>query len=69
MLEAGAGSQAATLVTMRSAYDNAEVSTAELTADISRLRQSEVTSSVIETSGGNLRGRDGGSGRGGENHA
>ena len=69
VLEAGAGSQAATLVTMRSAYDNAEASTAELTADISRLRQSEVTSSVIETSGGNLRGRDGGSGRGGENHA
>ena len=69
VLEAGAGSQAATLVTMRSAYDNAEVTTAELTADISRLRQSEVTSSVIETSGGNLRGRDGGSGRGGENHA
>ncbi|MCR4906945.1 MAG: F0F1 ATP synthase subunit gamma [Clostridiales bacterium] len=57
VLEAGAGSQAATLVTMRAAYDNAETSSAELSADISRLRQSEVTSSVIETSGGNLRGR------------
>ncbi|MBO6052441.1 MAG: F0F1 ATP synthase subunit gamma [Clostridia bacterium] len=57
VLEAGAGSQAATLVTMRSAYDNAETSAAELSADISRLRQSEVTSSVIETSGGSLRGR------------
>lgn len=57
VLEAGAGSQAATLVTMRAAYDNAETSSAELSADISRMRQSEVTSSVIETSGGNLRGR------------
>ena len=57
VLEAGVGNQAATLVTMRSAYDNAETSSAELSADISRLRQSEVTSSVIETSGGSLRGR------------
>ena len=51
--EAGAGHQAATLATMRSAYDNAEETAAALTADISHKRQSEVTSSVIETAGGN----------------
>ena len=42
---------------MRTACDNAEKQTAELSAEYSRRRQSEVTSSVIETSGGNLRGR------------
>lgn len=52
ILEAGAGAQAATLMAMRSAYDNAEQSSAELESAISRKRQSEVTSSVIETSGG-----------------
>ena len=55
VLEAGAGHQAATLTTMRSACDNAEETAAVLTADISHKRQSEVTSSVIETSGGNVR--------------
>lgn len=55
VLEAGAGHQAATLITMRSACDNAEETAAALTADISHKRQSEVTSSVIETSGGNAR--------------
>lgn len=55
VLEASAGHQAATLTTMRSACDNAEETAAALTADISHKRQSEVTSSVIETSGGNAR--------------
>ena len=55
VLEAGAGHQAATLTTMRSACDNAEETAAALMADISHKRQSEVTSSVIETSGGNAR--------------
>ena len=55
MLEAAAGSQAATLVAMRAAYDNAEESSAGLEADIAHQRQSEVTASVIETSGGNAR--------------
>ena len=52
-VEAGGGVQAATMMAMRSAYDNAEESAAELEAAISRKRQSEVTASVIETSGGN----------------
>jgi len=55
VFEATAGHQAATLTTMRSACDNAEETAAALTADISHKRQSEVTSSVIETSGGNAR--------------
>lgn len=53
ILETGVGVQAATMMAMRSAYDNAEESAAELEAAISRKRQSEVTASVIETSGGN----------------
>ncbi len=53
LLEAAVGSQAATLVAMRSACDNAEQSAAELEAAFSHKRQSEVTASVIETSGGN----------------
>ena len=52
VLEAGAGNQAATLIAMRSAFDNAEASAATLESAISRQRQSEVTSSVIETAGG-----------------
>ena len=55
VLEAAAGSQAATLVAMRSAFDNAEQTSATLAADIAHQRQSEVTSGVIETSGGNAR--------------
>ncbi len=54
LLESAAGHQAATLVAMRSAFDNAEKSAAALEAEISRQRQSQVTSSVIETSGGSL---------------
>lgn len=52
VLDACAGAQAATLMAMRSAYDNAEQSAAALETVISRKRQSEVTASVIETSGG-----------------
>lgn len=52
MLEAGAGNQAATLIAMRSAFDNAEESAAALESAISRKRQSDVTSSVIETASG-----------------
>ena len=53
VLEAAAGAQAATLVAMRTAYDNADESAAGLEADISHRRQSEITSGVIETAGGN----------------
>lgn len=49
VLEAAAGAQAATLVAMRSAYDNAQESIADLETEISRKRQSEVTAGVLET--------------------
>ena len=52
LLEAAAGAQAATLIAMRSANDNAAESIARLEIDISRKRQAEVTSSVIETASG-----------------
>lgn len=54
VLDACAGAQAATLMAMRSAYDNAEQSAAALETIISRKRQAEVTASVIETSGGSF---------------
>lgn len=54
VLDACAGAQASTLMAMRSAYDNAEQSAAALETIISRKRQSEVTASVIETSGGSF---------------
>ena len=50
ILEAAAGAQAATLVAMRSAYDNAQESILALETEISRRRQSDITASVIETS-------------------
>ena len=53
-LENAAGAQAATLVAMRSACDNAEASAAKLEITINRRRQAEVTASVIETAAGNL---------------
>lgn len=53
-LESAAGAQAATLVAMRSACDNAEASAAKLEITINRRRQAEVTASVIETAAGNL---------------
>ena len=54
ILESCAGYQASALIAMRSAYDNAEASSAALESAISRRRQSDVTASVIETSGGNM---------------
>ena len=53
-LENAAGAQAATLVAMRSACDNAEASAAKLEITINRRRQADVTASVIETAAGNL---------------
>lgn len=49
ILESATGAQAATLMAMREASDNAKESIAALELEISRKRQSEVTSSVIET--------------------
>lgn len=49
VLECAAGAQAATMIAMREACDNAEKSGAALELEISRKRQSEVTASVIET--------------------
>ena len=62
VLEAAAGCQAATLTAMRTACDNARESAAELETEISRKRQSEVTSGVLETSGSGARRGDGGRG-------
>ena len=53
-LENSAGAQAATIMAMRSASDNAEESAAELEITINRRRQAEVTSSVIETASGSI---------------
>ena len=50
VLEAAAGAQAATMMAMRSAYDNAEETSARLELELNRRRQSEVTAGVIETS-------------------
>ncbi len=49
LLEAATGAQAATLMAMREASDNANDTSAAIELEISRKRQSEVTSSVIET--------------------
>ena len=46
------GAQAATVVAMKNACDNAEESAAKLEIEINRIRQAEVTNSVIETSSG-----------------
>ena len=50
MLSHSAGIQAATTIAMRSACDNAEKSLEKLETLINRIRQAEVTNSVIETS-------------------
>ena len=50
MLGHSAGIQAATSIAMRSACDNAEKSLSKLDILINRIRQAEVTNSVIETS-------------------
>ena len=50
LLSHNAGAQAATTIAMRSACDNAEKSLEKLETLINRIRQAEVTNSVIETS-------------------
>ncbi len=50
LLECAAGAQAATLMAMRSAFDNSQTTAAELETRINRIRQSEVTADVIEIS-------------------
>ncbi len=50
LLETALGAQAATLMTMRSAYDTATEYRAQLESQINRERQSAVTADVIETS-------------------
>ena len=50
MLETALGAQAATLTTMRSAYDTACEYSAQLETQINRMRQSQVTADVIENS-------------------
>lgn len=50
ILETALGAQAATLTTMRSAYDTACQYSEQLEAEINRKRQSQVTADVIETS-------------------
>lgn len=52
VLETALGAQAATLMTMRVAYDAATEYSAQLEGQISRKRQSAVTADVIETSSG-----------------
>ena len=52
-LENATGAEAATLMAMRSAYDNAKESALKLETAINRQRQAEVTSSVIETAADN----------------
>ncbi len=49
VLETALGAQAATLMTMRSAYDTATELVSELEGQINRKRQSQVTADVIET--------------------
>ena len=54
LLENASGAQAATLMAMRSACDNAAETAAKLETTINRQRQAQVTASVIETASGNL---------------
>ena len=51
VLETATGAQAATLMTMRSAYDTATEYCEQLEGEINRKRQSSVTADVLETSG------------------
>lgn len=53
-LEHAAGAQAATLMAMRNAFDNAEQSALELETTINRRRQAQVTASIIETAADTL---------------
>lgn len=52
LLRCAMGAQGATLASMRSAYENGTESAAELEKAINRMRQAQVTNSVIETSTG-----------------
>lgn len=52
LLESACGVQAATMMAMRTAYDNANDSAENLRAAINRQRQGAVTSGVIETAAG-----------------
>lgn len=54
LLDHAAGAQSATLISMRSACDNAKDSAAKLQLTINQRRQSEVTTSVIETASSNF---------------
>lgn len=54
LLDHSAGAQSATLISMRSACDNAKDSAAKLQLTINQRRQSEVTTSVIETASSNF---------------
>lgn len=54
VLENAVGAQAATLMAMRSACDNAETAASELEVLINRCRQADVTSGVIETASGSI---------------
>ena len=49
VLESALGAQAATLMTMRSAFDTATALADELEGEINRKRQSQVTADVLET--------------------
>ena len=51
ILETAVGAQAATLMTMRSAYDTASDYCEQLEGEINRKRQSSVTADVLETAG------------------
>ncbi len=51
VLETAMGAQAATLMTMRSAYDTATEYCEQLEGEINRKRQSSVTADVLETAG------------------
>lgn len=53
LLESSAGAQAATIMAMRSAYDNATENASKLEIAINRRRQTEVTAGVLETSSEN----------------
>jgi len=50
ILETALGAQASTLMTMRSAYDTASDYVVRLEGEINKMRQSQVTADVIETS-------------------
>ena len=52
LLSAASGAQSSTVIAMKSACDNASESSQNLEMTINRLRQAEVTNSVIETSSG-----------------